>query len=191
MAFDIVCAFESRIWPLCGRNYSRRTTRIQAEISCILTISCDISDAWSEKIWRHEGYIWHTQQCSDTNLMKSWGVTLADLKKGCQAQPMVVEFSTHNLRPWFILKIVNCIFVQRTWAFLKIKWKCCSRVFNRLQAGSQPAVVFCIECFDWLALESNAMSWGLKDTLFLWDLDDMFVHNPAISSSPWEIDTVL
>ena len=178
------CAFGSRIWPLCGRNYSRRMTRIQAEISCILTTFCDIFQMRGVKKW-------HTQQWHQLDEIAKWGVTLADLKKGCQAHakrwlnfPLTIPgFGLF----WTWLDTVRMwnLGAFRTWAFLKIKWKCCSRVFNQLQADSQPAFVLCIEWFDWLALESNAMSRGLKDTLFLWDLDDMFVHNPAIFKLTW------
>ena len=130
---------------------------------------------------------------SDTNLTKSqnevwpsltWRRVVRHMPKGgwifhSQSQALGLFWTwLDTVRMWNLGAF-------RTWAFLKIKWKCCSRVFNQLQADSQPAFVLCIECFDWLALESNAMSWGLKDTLFLWDLDDMFVHNPAISSLTW------
>lgn len=72
------CPFGSRIWPLCGRNSSRRMTRIQAEISCILTTFCDIFQMRGVKKWQ-------TQQWHQLDEIAKWGVTLADLKKGCQA----------------------------------------------------------------------------------------------------------
>lgn len=107
----IVCAFGSRIWPLCGRNYSRRMTRIQAEISCILTTFCDIFQMRGVKKW-------HTQQWHQLDEIAKWGVTLADLKKGCQAHAKRwLNFPLTISGFGFILNMIRYCTYVKSWCF--------------------------------------------------------------------------